>query len=198
MKQSEEMLTWHDYIKSGQIDSIAEDLRKKHTGPCYSLVDNIDIEIPKNLDFKVHEFWGLKKDNIDPAKFPGLDGSELATVGLRNDHLLTRQIADKLGIQKAHLRITRQRPGKISVFHVDINHGFYIKHYGDETKHLLPGETKKYIIFPEDQRSGEFFGFGKESITWKAGDVFTWPWYMDHGGANSGYEYRYAIVVMGF
>lgn len=192
------LVTWHDYIRSGQIDSIAEDLRKEHTGPCYNKVNNINIELPEDLNFKVHEFWGLNKENMDPNRFPGAEGSELATVVLKNDDTLTRQVADELGIQKANLRITRQRPGKISVFHVDINHGFYMKQYQEETKHLLPGDTEKYIIFPHDQRPGEFFGFGKDSVTWKAGDVFTWPWYMDHGGANSGYEYRYAIVVIGF
>ena len=193
------MITWHDHILSGRIDSIAEWYRKRHTGPCYEYVTNINIEIPQDeLDFKVHAFWGLNDDNYDADRFPGADGSELAVSILDNEHELKRQVADTLGITKANLRITRQRPGKISVFHVDINHGFYMKRYPEETKHVLPEETKKYIIFPHDQRPGEFFGFGKDSITWKAGDVFTWPWYMDHGGANSGYEYRYAIVVIGY
>jgi len=192
------MKTWHDYIISGNIDAIAEQERLKHVGPCYSYVTNVNVEIPQNEEFKVHEFWGLGKDNFDANRFPGADGSELAIVVLDNEHPLTRQIADALGITKANLRVTRQRPGKISVFHVDINHGFYMKKYPEETKHILPDDTKKYIIFPHDQRPGEFFGFGKDSITWKAGDVFTWPWYMDHGGANSGYQYRYAIVVIGY
>lgn len=192
------LTTWHDYINSGNIDAIAETRRNLHTGPCFTLVDNINLELPGHLDFKVHAFWGLNKDNMDNNRFPGADGSELAITVLGNEDPLTRQVADSLGLTKANLRVTRQRPGKISVFHVDINRNFYLKQYGEETKHLLPTETKKFIIFPEDQRAGEFFGFGTDSITWSAGDVFTWPWYMDHGGANSGYQYRYAIVVIGY
>jgi len=194
----EKLITWHDYINTGQIDDIAEQFRNSHTGDNFTLVDNIDLELPDQLNFKVHEFWGLNEDNLNDQRFPGADGSELAVSVLDNEHPLTRHIATNLGMQCANLRITRQRPGKISVFHVDINHGFYMKRYKDETKHLTPEDIKKYIIFPHNQRPGEFFGFGNSSITWKAGDVFTWPWYIDHGGANSGYEYRYAIVVMGW
>ena len=149
---------------------------------------------------QVASFWTTEE--IDLSKFFRyiLMQSKLilAITVLGDEDPLTRQVADSLGCTKANLRVTRQRPGKISVFHVDINRNFYIKQYGEETKHLLPTQTKKFIIFPEDQRAGEFFGFGTDSITWKAGDVFTWPWYMDHGGANSGYQYRHAIVVIGY
>lgn len=192
------IVTWHDYINSGRIDEIAEYFRNVHTGPNYTFVTNLNLSLPSDLNFEVQEFWGLSEENADDARFPGAYNSELATSILNDTHPLTIQIANALGMNKANLRITRQRPGKISVFHVDINHGFYLKRNAEQTKNLLPEDIKKYIIFPEDQRSGEFFGFGNSSITWKAGDVFTWPWYMDHGGANSGYQERYAIVVMGY
>ena len=192
------LTTWHDYIQSGRIDDIAEYFRSRHTGPNFTFVKNISVNLPVDLNFRVHEFWGLSDENAAVDRFPGAHGSELATAVLNNEHALSRYVAQELDIGYLNLRITRQRPGKISVFHVDINHGFYIKNNFDQTQHLLPDQTRKYIIFPEDQRPGEFFGFGDSSITWKAGDVFTWPWYMDHGGANSGYQDRYALVVMGY
>ena len=193
-----ELKTWHDYILSGRVDELAEEQRLTHIGPCFTFVKNIPVTLPEGLDFEVHEFWGLSSENFDEKRFPGAHGSELAIHTLDHTHDVTKKIMKELGLVRANLRITRQRPGKISTFHVDINRNFYIKIYPEETKDVLPTETKKYIIFPEDQRPGEFFGFGKESVTWKAGDVFTWPWYMDHGGANSGYQDRFAIVVIGY
>ena len=193
-----ELKTWHDYILSGKIDDLAEEQRLMHTGSCYSFVKNISIELPEGLDFAVHEFWGLSGKNYNEKRFPGAHGSELAIHVLDHRHELTKMVMKELELTMANLRITRQRPGKISTFHVDINRNFYIDRHPEETKHILPEDTCKYIIFPHDQRPGEFFGFGKESITWKAGDVFTWPWYMDHGGANSGYQDRFAMVVIGY
>jgi hypothetical protein len=94
-----------------------------------------------------------------------------------------------LGAVKLHV----QHPGQVFPLHFDRPQ---YKDFGMDIENLKqPPVHQRFLVFMEDIRPGQLFQMDHVTLSWKAGDVFTWDARNTmHGSANVGYWKRWMMM----
>ena len=173
-----EFIQWFDK-KSSQSS-------KKHKGQTYKKLGNITLTpILQNYKELVRKSNALNRFGIH-------------SVDYWDTHEFTKELISIFNIDVLTMcRVNCCLPKGITSNHLDYEiHA--LRHYRDKIKDIKFKDIGHCLIFLEDQRMGEYFQFGGKSVSWKAGDCFTFPWYMRHGGHNQGQYPIYATHITTF
>lgn len=153
---------------------------ENHQGDYYTYIGNYPIQgvlanYKQYLDLvpeKIHHFGVHSQDywNDHPTVecFKRLHNIDYLTVG----------------------RINCSIPGSTTRQHFDYEI-HVVKYYQELVKQIKNKHVSHRLMFLQDQQPGQTFNFGKQSVEWKAGDTFSFPWYMIHGGANKSQHERW-------
>lgn len=88
--------------------------------------------------------------------------------------------------------ITRQKPGQTSPVHYDRRKSTDYGLNGQENR------ISRWLVMLEDQHPGQCFLMNKTFLTWKMGDVISWPnTELPHGASNFGFYDRYTLRITG-
>ena len=111
------------------------------------------------------------------------------------EDLVRKIISVKLNFSKKDLvlNVWAQEPGQMAPLHYDkLKHRDFNMHE-EEEKYI-----KRMIVFLDDQKPGQIFYLGGQTVNWKAGDVLEWDQTAyDHGSANFGYHSRPILLITG-
>lgn len=198
LEQLNNML-WHNLLESGKLEELAAE--------AYSIHQQLDLEdytFVKNQPFcnfsinkNILEIDRLKpnRDGIVRPIPPGADNTELEIYKFGPMGPVPDFIRHSLDLHFCLPVYNLQRPGKIYSVHYDYNRILTKTVNTDLSRKLKAKNFKKFIWCLEDQQLGQFFGVGKQCLSWKAGDIFCWPWYMPHGTANASHSDRPIIMI---
>ena len=90
-----------------------------------------------------------------------------------------------------------QHPGQMVAVHIDYNRSL-LGDYPEKSKELLIREMKRHVYFLQDQEIGQTFTVGRQQVSWKAGDIIAWPWYVPHATANASEKDRHILTTIGY
>ena len=111
-------------------------------------------------------------------------------------HAAHRQLRKKCGLTIARVSVNLQRPGMFIPLHTDKNRNIckQILQTGDD-RHW--SEFKRFFYFFTDQEPGQFIQMGDRQISWRAGDLVEWPYYLAHATYNASYNPRTMLSIAG-
>jgi hypothetical protein len=111
-------------------------------------------------------------------------------------HVAHRQLRKKCGLTIARVSVNQQRPGMFIPLHTDKNRNIckQILQTGDD-RHW--SEFKRFFYFFTDQEPGQFIQMGDRQISWRAGDLVEWPYYLAHATYNASYNPRTMLSIAG-
>jgi len=103
-----------------------------------------------------------------------------------------KDVANRLGIDKAGTSFYRMEPGQILPYHSDT----YSRYC--EYNNVQPQDVWRAIVFLEDWKPGHIFEIDGNPITeWRAGEYIIWNNDVPHLAANLGPDNRYTLQVTG-
>jgi len=194
-------MNWNTVLDSGKLEEYAAEAYSIHKQ--LDLNDCTYIKNAKFCDFQIDQNHVEKNDFplvIAGLKRPtpkGIINSELDVFRFNQSSDVTDFVKQTLNLKACLMDHNLQVPGKIYSTHVDYNRSFFRKIAKDQAKNSKAKDIKKFIWFLEDQAIGQFFAVGRECLTWKAGDIVSWPWYMPHGTANASSQDRPIVLICG-
>ena len=151
------------------------------------------------MNFKKDDFFSSSYHGyVRNKKIPkGSENSEVLDGSVHTSDPLNEFIRNELGLKEVFARCLIQEPGKCISVHVDYNRNFFGPRK-EKLKDLPCGDVKKYVWFLEDQEIGQMWAIGRDNISWKAGDIYQWNWYMPHATANSSNYNRKLLIIIGY
>lgn len=115
------------------------------------------------------------------------------------DDPFMQEAKEFFGIDYIYCACNNLKPGMMTAVHFDLNRSALLKYTPEDKQRKIHAEDKhRYICFLQDQQPGEHFQIGEQYLKWKAGDIYSFPWYMPHSTANCGEHDRYIIQIAGF
>ena len=205
---------WHEIYEDIDIfEKYTEYRYKKHIDDkkeYFRYVGNIglDSEIKHSLNFdNIHFFEGYFRQDIVDGFF---DDNIMDVSKIDRNVPCFFQIINYLNLtEDTQIRFNAQPPSQMIGNHTDGYKSFFdsvlgaditpdsYKNVRWERKYEID-EIKRYIIFLDDWTEGQVFMTGKDAIVdWKAGDVFSFEWYIPHSTANASTKTRNLLVVTG-
>jgi len=201
----EDML-WIDLINDAdELNRIAGEVWHKnqdqeqhsHTGKLdYNFKDILDLEPEiKNM---FHTPTNKIKKYFGRAMHDGMiNNNFMGTCEISQEHPVHNLLHKKFNIKDTRVHLHVQHPGGIVGMHVDKYRSVFAKGHHDLTK-LRLRDIYRGMVFLQDWVVGQTFMTGRANITdWRAGDSYTWPWYMQHGSANASAKPRYLLLFVG-
>lgn len=173
---------------------------EKEGKPSYEYHGNMsfewpDMELPRETPF-------LTDHNNEPEDtgIKAADISILQQAQLPPDHEFALEMADYFGLRYNYVALNELKTGRMMGTHVDRHRKLVFKHIPREAAEKIHmDEKKRYVVFKEDQQIGQMFQVGEEFITnWKAGDIFSFAWYVPHATANASNYDRHLVSVVGY
>ena len=136
--------------------------------------------------------------NLGRAMHDGMiNNNFMGTCEISQEHPVHNLIHEKFNIKNTRMHLHVQHPGGIVGMHVDKYRSVFGKGEYDLTKLRLK-DIYRGVVFLQDWVVGQTFMTGTSNITdWRAGDSYTWPWYMQHGSANASAKPRYLLLFVG-
>ena len=136
--------------------------------------------------------------NLGRAMHDGMiNNNFMGTCEISQEHPVHNLIHEKFNIKNTRMHLHVQHPGGIVGMHVDKYRSVFGKGGYDLTKLRLK-DIYRGVVFLQDWVVGQTFMTGTSNITdWRAGDSYTWPWYMQHGSANASAKPRYLLLFVG-
>lgn len=194
-------MRWHDMLESGNLETLASEAYSLHQQ--LNLSDSQYIKNQKFCDFEI-DYNQVEKDRLKPVRdgierpIPrGAENAELDVFRFGTEGQVVEFVKQSLNLKLCLPIHNLQVPGKIYSVHIDYNRVLFRLFAKEQTQDIVAKGIKKFIWFLEDQCTGQFFGVGRECLTWKAGDIVSWPWYMPHGTANASSQDRPIIMICG-
>lgn len=192
-------MVWLDVLESGKLEELAGEAYEIHKQ--LGLDDYTFVKNQPFCDFTVNEN-ALELDRLKPVRDgiarpipPGAENTELEIHKFGPTGPVTDFVKHTLELQFCLPVYNLQRPGKIYSVHYDYNRILTKTVDAELSKTLKAKDFKKFIWFLEDQLLGHFFGVGNQCLSWNAGDIMCWPWYMPHGTANASLQNRPIIMI---
>lgn len=200
-------LSWPEVLKDGKI---VVDVQKKHQETFdrdYDYLGNLDINFP-----------GMAALSKNKITFRCRSGRDNPILGYRlpTDHPKLLQVKEYLGLVECYGNLQNLLPGTFVSPHRDgpvplheINEttrsrlmtSLYLRYqekYPDFDQISIEKFHNVAIVFLEPWYQGQAFLIGRDSITnWKKGDVFSFPWYMEHSTVNLSEHNRHILFVVG-
>jgi hypothetical protein len=114
------------------------------------------------------------------------------------DSNIVAEVRNYFDIDYVDVHFQNLRAGMLTTLHFDVNRSLLLKCAPEFQQMKFQAEDKhRYIVFLQDQQPGQIFQVGEEYVTWKAGDIMGFPWYMPHCTANCGAPDRYILSIIG-
>ena len=111
-------------------------------------------------------------------------------------HAAHRQIRKKCGLTLARISVNQQMPGMFTPSHVDRFRNL-CSQIVDSGVDAHWSEFKRFFYFFTDQEPGQFIQIGNSQISWRAGDLLEWPYYLEHSTYNASYNPRTTLSISG-
>lgn len=178
----------------------AMDRWEKEGRPSYEYQGNMKFEWP-DMDLPTETpFLTDWEDEPEENGIAAADVSILQQAQLAPDHEFAKEMADYFGLRYNFVALNELKTGRMMGTHVDRHRKLVFKHIPREAaENIQPDEKKRYVVFKEDQQIGQMFQVGEEFITnWKAGDIFSFDWYVPHATANASNYDRHLVSVVGY
>ena len=192
-------MLWLDILESGRLEELSDEAYEIHTQ--LGLDDYTFVKNQAFCNFSINENT-LEVDRFNPVRDgitrpipPGAENAELKIHTFGPIGPVAEFVKKSLNLQFCLPVYNLQRPGKIFSVHRDYNRSLTRTVDTELSKTLKAKDFKKFIWFLEDQLLGQFFGAGQHCLSWKAGDIVCWPWYMPHGTANASLQDRPIIMI---
>ena len=136
--------------------------------------------------------------NLGKAMHVGMiNNNFMGTCEISQEHPVHNSLHKKFNVKNTMVHLHVQHPGGIVGMHVDKYRSVFGKGQHDLTKLHLK-DIYRGVVFLQDWVVGQTFMTGTSNITdWRAGDSYTWPWYMPHGSANASSKPRYLLLFVG-
>jgi len=148
--------------------------------------------------FGNHHFKNINVD-VDFTTQRADGANSFAKYRYPQDSDIVDEVKKHFDIDYVDMHLQNLKSGDVTTVHFDVNRSTLME-YTPESKHkrFTPEDKHRYIVFLEDQELGQVFQVGEEFVTWKAGDIIGFPWYMPHCTANcSGKPDRYLLSITG-
>lgn len=194
---------WIEIVKNGTLDEVASIAYSFHKQEYNSDSLYLGNKIPYNIDYTSAKFHKTSFNVPTYGKYERRQISEKITENINieegiigNSEPLMKHIKNEFRLTNAFVKCLIQKPGNCAPVHVDYNRDFLSYNEG-KLDNLLAKDIKKYVWFLEDQEIGQMWAIGRDNISWKAGDVYQWPWYMPHATANSSNSDRKLLIICG-
>lgn len=190
-------MQWQKVINDGveKCAKQAYDLHKNLELPDVEFVGNQQFAnfVYENLNF-ARSGLEYKTAGIPREAAPGAENTELFIHTFNQEDPVTDFVKDNLDLQHAIVMLNKQKIGKVVGCHVDYNRSIF-NMCKQKNLTLIAKDIKKFIWFLEDQQIGQFFAVGNYNVSWKKGDIISWPWYMPHATANSSFYDRDIVFI---
>ena len=194
-------MLWLDVLESGKLEELASEAYEIHKQ--LELDDYTFVKNQPFCDFTINKN-ALEIDRLKPVRDgiarpipPGAENAELEIHKFGPTGPISEFVKDNLELHFCLPVYNLQRPGKIYSVHYDYNR-ILTKTVNKELSSTIKAKDfKKFIWFLENQQLGQFFGVGKHCLSWNAGDIVCWPWYMPHGTANASSQDRPLLMICG-
>lgn len=149
---------------------------------------NDQLDIFKKLNFSELQIDNWKKYPPKVAEITSLKATELFKKYLQTLFKKLPYISDN-SLTFTTANIQRQRPGHITVPHVDVYHTA-------QKSGLSIDDTVRFWVPLEDSKFGHCLFVDDEVLNkFSAGDVYTWDTEHMHTGVNAGFDDRYTLIV---
>jgi len=193
---------WINMLENDTLEDIAELAYEKHKEAYKNDCDYIGNHIPPNpntdlIEFGIDNFFGGGNGYARKNIPRGAENSVVKAGNIADSDPLNEYVRQYLNLKDSFCRYAIQEPGKCVSVHVDYNRKFFSTKK-DKLKNLPASDVKKYVWFLEDQQIGQMWAIGRNNISWKAGDIFQWNWYVPHATANSSNYDRNLLIIIGY
>lgn len=194
-------LSWKETIDGWP--SIHREYMKQHQemyDKDFDYVGNLDLDFSKFFEVEVQDIGFYSR-----TVFNSFKGKPFAI----NDEILA-DIKANLGFEDCASALQNLESGKMSLVHLDVpnlsNSEKLVPrlYYHLENKHSNFHELSVdtvfniTIIFLENWSHGQAFMIGRQCfVQWKAGDVISIPWYMEHSTVNASFNSRNLLYMAG-
>lgn len=161
---------------------------------------NYNIENSKWVE-NISTTYDLPKNQVvewlNEKKYQRLLKTTMTCIKMPNtiEDIIKKIISVKLNFSKKDLclEIWAQEPGQMAPLHYDRPKHRFFNVQEEEEKYI-----KRMIVFLDDQKPGQIFYLGDQTINWKSGDVLEWDQTAyAHGSANFGYHSRPILLITG-
>lgn len=159
-----------------------------------------NFEIPNislnNLEYSEDSFYSIDT-GISRNNLPKASSNSILQVCEITDSSLVTFFKATLKVKNVFIRSIVQEPGRVVATHVDYNRGLFGKNR-ESLKDICAKDIYRYVCFLEDQQIGQMWALGRNSLEWKAGDIYQWPWYVPHATANASDYDRQLLIIVGY
>lgn len=163
-------------------------------------VGNHLFDIPYDIEYKMqypHLYYHNGQNEDTGIK--GAEKSGFQQHRFSQDSDFVQEVKEYFKIDYIYCAINNLQHRMMTAMHFDLNRSALIKYTPlEKQKKILAEDKHRYIVFLQDQEMGQIFQVGEQYLSWKAGDIYSFPWYMPHCTANCTAEDRFLLSVAGF
>jgi hypothetical protein len=192
-------MLWGEMLNNGSVEILADEAYELSTKIYSNDIKYIGNDNLLDINYKAedlqadvfdddHDRFGFKKNistygTLNVLKF----GPETQEAKVINNFFNLKTSYSQFHVQPSGGTITT---------HVDLNRTM-TKQCNDLGIEVKSKNIKKYIWFLDDQQLGQYFIVGRNQLSWKAGDIYSWDWYVPHATGNSSNSERRLLFISG-
>jgi len=189
-------------LEENILEDVAESAYTLHKKTYEDDCDYIGNHMPPDpdidsIEFGIDKFFGTDNGYARKNIPKGAENSAVKAGTVTASDPLNDYVTNYLKLEESFSRCVIQEPGKCIAVHIDYNRNFFGPRK-EKLKEYPAGNFKKYVWFLEDQEIGQMWAIGRNNLSWKAGDIYQWPWYVPHATANSSNYDRKLLIIIGY